>query len=156
MFKTHAAFGFFLCLLFLKYFPQRYPFLFLILVTFFSALPDIDTPKSKIGRKLPFISIPLSFFVKHRGITHSIFPIIGLYILFDYFNLGYLALAIALGYFTHLIGDGVSKEGVNFLYPLTTLHLRGFFKVGGKTESIILIALIILNIFFFFNHFKFF
>src|SRR3989344_6608238 len=141
MFRTHAAFGFLLGILFLEFFPQRYPFLFLTIVTLMSALPDIDTPKSKIGRKFPLVSYPLSWIVRHRGITHSIFPIMGIYLLFRYFNLNYLGLAIVIGYITHLIGDGISKEGVNFLYPLSTLHMRGFFRVGGLIEIFIFAAL---------------
>ena len=156
MFRTHAAFGFFLALLFLKFFPQPYPFLFLILVALCSALPDIDTPKSKLGRKFSFISIPLSLIVRHRGITHSIFPVLGIFFLFKYLNLSYLALAVSLGYIAHLLGDGISKEGINILHPLAKLHISGFFKVGGPTEYIIFIALCILDFFFFFQFFLFF
>ncbi|MBS3175187.1 metal-dependent hydrolase [Candidatus Woesearchaeota archaeon] len=83
--------------------------------------------KFSIGRKFAFISVPLSLLVKHRGITHSIFPVIGLYFLFDYLNLSYLALSMALGYVSHLLGDGVSKEGINILYPFSTISIRGFF-----------------------------
>ena len=34
---------------------------------------------------------------------------------------------MALGYVSHLLGDGVSKEGINILYPFSTISIRGFF-----------------------------
>ena len=41
-------------------------------VTLGSLLPDIDTPRSSIGRVLPFLSIPIERRWGHRTVTHSL------------------------------------------------------------------------------------
>lgn len=41
-----------------------------------SLLPDIDHPRSWIGRRILFISLPLSALVGHRGVTHSLLAIL--------------------------------------------------------------------------------
>ena len=93
MFKTHLAIGFLMGLFSLKYFHFTLlnSILFLFLITIFSALPDIDHPKSKYGRYLWFLSIPISFIFKHRGFFHSIFPAVIGFFLLTYFNLNFLA-----------------------------------------------------------------
>jgi len=52
---------------------------------------------------------------------------------------------IFVGYLSHLIGDGLSKEGINLLYPFTKLEIRGFLKVGGFVENILFIFLLGLS-----------
>lgn len=154
MFKTHLVFGFLIGLFFIQIFNVSYPIIFVLLVTLFSSLPDIDHPKSKIGRKLFFISWPISLVFKHRGFFHSVFPAIGLFIIFSYFNLSFLGLAIAIGYIAHLLGDAVTKEGINFLHPLATFRIQGPITTGKTLEFFIYLGLIFLDIFFtakFFN-----
>lgn len=146
MFKTHLAFGFLIGLLSLKIFNVAYPFLFVFLVTIFSSLPDIDHPKSKIGRKLFFLSIPISFVFKHRGFFHSIFPALILFFVLNYFNMNFLALAVAVGYISHLLGDAVTKEGINFLHPISTFRIQGPMRTGAALEAVVFFVIIAINI----------
>jgi len=146
MFKTHLAFGFLIGLLSLKIFTVSYPIIFVLLVTIFSSLPDIDHPKSKIGRKFFFISIPISWVFKHRGFFHSIFPALILFFALSYFNLNFLALAVAIGYISHLLGDAVTKEGINFLHPLTTFRIQGPMTTGATLEAIVFFVIMVLNV----------
>ena len=146
MFRTHLALGFLFGLLSLKLFDLSYPVIFIMLVTMFSSLPDIDHPKSKIGRKLFFISFPIKFIFKHRGFFHSLFPPVILFFIFFSINLKLVALSLFIGYLAHLAGDAVTKEGINFLHPLTTFKIQGPIRTGGKFETIIFISLMLIDI----------
>jgi len=148
MFKSHLALGFFIGLIFISYFNVPYPVLFILLVTVFSGLPDIDHPKSKYGRKLWFISIPISWVSKHRGIFHSVYPPLLIFFVLSYFNYSYLGIAIAIGYIAHLIGDAVTKQGINFLHPFSTFEIRGPMTTGAFLETIVFFVIMGLNIFF--------
>ncbi len=148
LFKTHLAFGFLIGLLSLSIFKVSFPFLFVFLVTIFSSLPDIDHPKSKIGRKFFFISIPISWIFKHRGFFHSIFPVFILFFGLSYFNLNFLALTVAIGYIAHLLGDAVTKEGINFLHPVSTFRIQGPMTTGATLEFFIFYIIIALDIFY--------
>ncbi len=146
MFKTHLAFGFLIGLISLKFLNISNPFVFLILITIFSSLPDIDHPKSKIGRKFPFLSWPINLIFKHRGFFHSIFPSFILFFVFHYFNLDIIAFPIALGYIAHLLGDSLTKEGINFLHPFSTFRIQGPIRTGGFLELIMLLFILITNL----------
>ncbi len=151
MFKTHLAFGFFIGVLSSKFFNLKNPFIFILLITIFSALPDIDHPKSRIGRKFFFISWPISLFFKHRGFFHSMFPPLIVYFILEYYTFSLFAWTIGLGYFSHLLGDALTKEGINFLNPFSTLKLRGPIKTGGKIEKMILLFFLSLDAILFFR-----
>lgn len=146
MFKTHLAFGFLIGLISLKIFSVSYPYLFVFLVTIFSSLPDIDHPKSKIGRKFFFISWPISLIFRHRGFFHSIFPALILFLLLSYFNLNFLALAVAIGYLSHLLGDAITKEGINFLHPLSTFKIQGPISTGATLEMLLFILILAVDV----------
>ncbi len=148
LYKTHFLFSLFLGLIFIKYFPQQNTVIFLVLVTLSGFLPDIDTPQSKLGRKLKIISWPLNFIFGHRKFFHSIFPPLVIYIILHLSGYSYLGFAVFLGYLTHLIGDSFSKEGIAFFYPLTEFKVTGFFKTGGIIEKIIYYCLTIVIIYF--------
>ena len=146
MFRTHLALGFLFGLLSLKFFDLIHPVIFVVLVTLFSSLPDIDHPKSRIGRKLFFISFPIKFIFKHRGFFHSIFPPVILFLLLFYFNFNLVAFSVFIGYIAHLAGDAVTKNGINFLHPVTRFRIQGPIRTGGKFETIIFISLMLVNI----------
>jgi inner membrane protein len=146
MFKTHLALGFLIGLLSLQLIETNHPIIFVLIITLCTSLPDIDHPKSKIGRRLFFISWPISIFFKHRGFFHSIFPALILFAVLYYFGYAFFAYAVAIGYLAHLIGDAVTREGINFLHPFTTFRIQGPMLTGATLESVIFITLIFLNI----------
>lgn len=103
MFYTHMIFSAFLYFLYLA--VNGIPFVFsfnqifnLLIMLIFSLLSDIDSNNSKYGRKFFF-----SFLFKHRGILHSLFPLIVLYFINFY---------AFLGYFSHLFLDSLTKKGI--------------------------------------------
>jgi inner membrane protein len=87
-----------------------------IVVMFGSLLPDIDHPRSTLGRKLPFLSYPINKIFGHRKMTHSILFVGAMFFLGDYFNfviVEYLAIGAAL----HLLGDYLTPSGIPLFYP---------------------------------------
>lgn len=93
-----------------------------------SLIPDIDSPRSKIGRKVPVPSHLIGFFIGHRTLFHSLvipaFLSILTYILKEMesaslFPVLFLVGSIDLGYILHIILDSLTKEGVPLLYPFS-------------------------------------
>lgn len=144
MYRTHLAVGLLFSLIFIKLFEVGNIFLFIPATLFFSLLPDIDTPKSKLGKKAKIISWPTKLIFGHRGLLHTIYPALILFALFAYFNLITLALASLAGYFSHLITDMFTSEGVKLFSPLSGMKVRGFIKTGGTLEYLFLAGIILL------------
>ena len=146
MFRTHLVFGFLFGLLVSSIFNVGNIYLFMLFVLFAAGLPDVDHPKSKYGRRLGIISKIINLVAGHRGIFHSLFFALLFGIFFWYFNKT-AGLGIFTGYFSHLIGDGLSREGVNLLHPFTKLELKGFLKVGSSVEHVLFFILFGLSLF---------
>jgi inner membrane protein len=143
IFRTHIAFALLVGLLFVENFKGN-SILFLIIVLFFTMLPDIDHPKSKLGRKIPFVSKIFSFLFGHRNLLHSIFIAIGLsFLIYSFFGKWWAP--VFLGYFSHILIDGFTLEGINFIYPFKQLRLQGFVEVGGKQEILIFWFLVFID-----------
>jgi len=143
--------------------------LFFVSVMIGSLLPDIDTPKSKLGgpfdqwgfiviltlvaaevvtpgvsRAIQFslmILSPMLFvFSGHRKFTHSLSFLLLMGI---FYLIGFLA-----GIASHLFGDYLTKRGIPLLYPFSKKYFRFFvtFRTGSTVEQTITAALIVLNI----------
>jgi inner membrane protein len=146
MFKTHLAFAFYVGLLAIGLFDIEHKFVFLVALLFASALPDIDMPESKMGRKSKPVSWILNFLFGHRGLIHTIWVPIGIFILFTYLDLQVLANALSLGFLSHLAIEILTVQGIRPFWPLG-LKLRGFVKTGGLMEYAILVGIVILIFF---------
>lgn len=111
--------------------------------------PDIDHPQSKLGKRLPYLSRPLNFLFRHRGIVHSFVGLLGcsilIYFVLSFFieNPFWLTAWFSAGFLFHLLGDGLTKEGV-YLVP-SLLLLKGKMKTGGFVEKILVGLLLITN-----------
>ncbi len=119
-----------------------------------SLLPDIDEPRSYIGLKFPYLSIPLKLLgIKHRTITHSIWFVF-IFLLPGILLKNIFLIGMAFGVFMHLIGDMLTKGGVPLFYPYnkkyTLLPKKLAFYTNSLIEHIIVALLVILNIFVFF------
>ena len=158
--KSHMAFGLLggLGVMALVH-NQVNSIILLPLVVFGSILPDIDEPRSFIGRKFPIISHIVSLSFTHRGFTHFfIFPfliaLLGLALLPYYKTYALICLALSLGILLHQIGDMLTISGIPYyFFPLSSkkaVLLPRFlrFKTGGKVEkmifSIVLVPLVAL------------
>lgn len=161
---THAIFGLFLTLSIVAIFGIKEGLHWTLLITAIlgSLLPDIDMPKSTIGRLLSFISIPLEQKYGHRMITHSLIGwaiatllwalfLIPVFLLFQ-LSTGHtlrLLLAFSIGYLSHIILDMFNPRGVPLFWPdLTRDVVPGNVKfrpeTGSKAEIGISLFLIVL------------
>lgn len=106
-----------------------------------SLLPDIDHPQSVLGRRLQIISVPLHRQFGHRSLTHSIFFLLGAFLIPYYFGLDALAWGLSVGIFSHILLDLLCVgSGVAFLYPLYKhrihlIHTSSFKKRRKKRKK---------------------
>jgi len=148
--RTHLAFAFLMIILFIQKVNDKGIFIGMVLLA--TILPDLDSSFSSWGRHLIFR--PLQFFVKHRGIIHSLTTGVFISILLAVFwpvgSLGFF-----IGYSAHLICDSFTKEGIQPFWPLKT-RSKGFINSGGRIEDsffvfLVLVDLILIVFIFFFN-----
>lgn len=114
-------------------------------------LPDIDHPKSWLGRRIPFVSGPISAVFGHRGITHSLLAVMALALSLRYglaqwqlvdTRWGLLAVGVAAGYLSHIMGDFVTHGGVPLLWPIKRRFSSPLtFLTGGVFERLLGVAL---------------
>jgi len=108
-----------------------------------SSLPDIDSYKSKVGRKIKPISFLINLFFRHRGIFHSPFLLILISMVIIIIKIE-IAAAFFIGYLSHLVLDSLTPEGVMFFYPFSKKRTKGFIRTGSLWENIFFFILIIL------------
>ena len=143
--RTHFAFGILTGVLLIDFFQfssiAQYIVYFLI-IHLAVLLPDCDHPESSINKRVKVTKV-LTFFVSHRGILHSIFPPIIFSILLYYYANYFIAGAFFIGYFSHLLSDALTVNGINFLYPLINFKISGPIRTGHLSEKIIFWAVVI-------------
>lgn len=123
-----------------------------------SLMPDIDHPESAFGRRVPFLSVPISAIFGHRGITHSLLAVLALFAgaawaaaWFAHGAAGPTAtlmtfgvLPLSVGYLSHLLGDGLTVSGLPLLWPKRRCYRWPLFKTGSATEALFRFAMIAL------------
>jgi len=147
MYKTHLIFGILAAILVLQIFKIENPIIFFLVLCFASLLPDIDFPKSWLGRRIKPLSWIIRLFFGHRKFIHSIYVPFILYFLLSIVGQKEVGMAVFIGYLVHLFADGLSSEGIKPFYPLSKMKFKGIVRVGGILESCVLIGLIILILF---------
>lgn len=150
MFRTHLAFGLLISLLLFQF--LNISFIFLPIALIASVFPDIDESRSKIGRKFGVFSKTIGLFFKHRGVIHSIYIPILIYLGFYILNYKTLGLVFVIGYLSHLVIDGFTLAGINFLHPLSSLKIKGFIETNSFKEFLLFIILLIGNTYFILNY----
>ena len=143
---THLAFSFLIGILIIKTLSIQNQILFIILFMLASLLPDIDELKSKVSNKVKPLAHLIHFFLGHRGLMHSIWTAIILYLLIFMFNIN-IAISISFGYLSHLILDCLTPSGIKLLWPYKK-RLKGFIRTGSLTEYLLFIALLIVDVYF--------
>ena len=143
MATTHLVFGFLAGLFGIQFLHPSNQVLFMILVLFGSLLPDIDHPRSKLGRNVKFVS----WLFEHRGFTHSIYAVILVALITNIFTDNPVnTYALMIGFMSHLVADSFSKEGVMFFHPLSKAKLRGVIKTGSTAEYLLFLLLLAITI----------
>jgi inner membrane protein len=124
-------------------------YIFLLLVLLGSILPDLDERHSKINQWAGILGTIAAFFTKHRGILHSLPFNLILLLAVTFFAGKYYALAISIGYVSHLIADGLTPMGVHLFYPFSNFRIRGPIRTGSFLEgtlSVVLFVTIIIQL----------
>lgn len=113
-------------------------------------LPDIDSPRSYIGSRVP-ASVAVKLVAGHRGVFHSLLAaaVFGLalffYLRFKAQAYVFLAFSFAAGYISHLLLDALTPEGVPFLWPAKLRFGLPLVGTGGIVERrVVLPALVLL------------
>ncbi len=140
MFQTHLVFSLFIGLYLMERFSNKYLFLIFLLVG--SLLPDLDNPYSKLGRKVRPISGLIKFIFGHRGIFHSLVAGVLIFVLFYVLGFKLIGAGLFAGFVLHLVLDGLTLKGINFLYPFLKFKVSGFIKTGGILEWLVFVVLI--------------
>ncbi len=116
-----------------------------------SLLPDIDSPKSTLGRMLPFASTAIERQWGHRTITHGLLMWMVLAVLLLPLCVWRKAVygALLIGYLSHLLIDCATKSGVPLFYPhraVCVIPGNGKYRVktGSLAEQGVLIVLLLL------------
>jgi len=147
MFKTHIVIALLVGILLIEWLNPTLPLLFLAILCIAAALPDIDTPKSKVGKKVGIFSKIINITLGHRGVMHSLYFPAALLVLAILLGFPLIGYAFAFGYTIHLLSDMLTKDGVHLLYPF--FHVKGFISTGGIWETIVflgVIAIIVLKV----------
>lgn len=95
-------------------------------------LPDIDHPGSTIGRRCQILSYPIRIVFGHRGVTHSMLAVMGLWFISYHFN-SPIIFWLAFGYTMHLLGDYLTDAGIPAFYPS---RRRYRFLIVGSTGGL--------------------
>ena len=144
LFKTHLAVALLIALILLFF---NVNIMFVVIFVIASLLADIDSPFSKIGKKVKI----LNYMFAHRGFFHSLFALLIFSILLSFIDY-LLALAFFLGYFLHLLLDSFTRQGIFLFFPFSTKRSKGKVKVGTLLENIlffVVLFVIIILLFFY-------
>jgi inner membrane protein len=116
----------------------------LLLAGYGALMADIDLPGSAISSMLKPISIVYNWIegklcrIKHRGLTHSIFAVLLLALMFWYTNYNQYLLYFSIGYISHIFLDLLTVAGVPLIYPISKFHFKlGCVKTGSGGENIV-------------------
>jgi inner membrane protein len=143
-FYTHIAFSFLIGLLLIKYLSIPNQILFIVLFVLSGLLADIDKIGSQVSQRFKITSFFINIFVGHRGLFHSIWIPLLLYLSLFLIKIE-IAIAVSFGYLSHIILDCFTVSGVKLLWPLQK-RLRGFVKSGGLAEYAIFVMLLFLDL----------
>jgi inner membrane protein len=134
--RTHASVSLFVSILVLNHYKLGIPFILTAFIC--SILPDLDTPKSKVGRRIRPISTIIKFLIGHRTFIHAVWLwAIASLLVFPWST--EVAIGIGIGYGTHLLLDALTKSGVQPLFPFPP-KIMFLLKTGGITETLIFIV----------------
>ncbi len=110
-----------------------------------SLVPDIDTPESKIGRRIPVIPTLINTLLGHRTITHSMLTMLGIFAFLKQYSLQ-IGIAWLIGFSCHVILDILTPQGVQFFWPIPFNVRLGILQTNGIIELTYVFLLIMFNI----------
>lgn len=108
-----------------------------------SLLPDVDHPKSWIGRRSRPVSTAIAAILGHRGVTHSAVAVFALVAVLAHagYRRGAVS-ALAVGYLSHLAADMLTPQGLRLAWPLPGTWGVPLCRTGSPMEPVIVFALV--------------
>lgn len=107
-----------------------------------SLLPDMDHPKSWIGRRSRPLSTALGAAFGHRGATHSVAAVLSLVMLWQAgYHPGAVS-ALAVGYASHLAADMLTPQGLPLTWPLRLTWRVPICRTGSRMEAVVVAAIV--------------
>lgn len=140
---THLSFAFFLSSVIPV--PDTARTFFIIVSCVSSLIPDIDTERSFLGKKVWLFSRSLRSLFGHRKLFHSLLFAVSLSVIFSLFNI-ILGTAVFAGMMSHIFLDSLTRQGTYPLYPVKK-KVSFLLKTGGMTESALSMLFIISGVF---------
>jgi inner membrane protein len=114
----------------------------LVLALVGSLLPDIDHPRSWVGRRTRPVSSAIAATLGHRGITHSVIAIVALAWLLLHAGYRWTGIAaLSVGYLSHLAADMLTPQGLRLLWPMRGTWGLPLCRTGSPAESFIVLTL---------------
>ena len=113
-------------------------------------IPDICHGGSKIGRKFPLLSKLINTLFGHRTFTHSLLflLLVGFVLSLITSNRSFI-IGVIIGMISHFLLDSMTKQGIKLLYPVNiTIRFPFTTKTGGTVETLVLLGLTLLTIYF--------
>ena len=106
-------------------------------------LPDIDHPKSWVGKRLRPVSDIVAGVFGHRGITHSLVAVIGCWLLLRHQAVpAHLAAPVIVGYLSHLFGDLLTPGGLRLSWPFKGTWALPLCRTGSPFEPVVVALLL--------------
>jgi len=144
LFRTHLAFGILVFFLLNLIFEIPNRILFFIFVVLGAIIVDIDVKNSRVGKNWVFR--PFQFFIKHRGMVHSLLfgLLIGVLIAWvnEWAGFGFFA-----GYVSHLFLDFLTTSGIELFWPWKK-KFGLWLSTGGITEEIFFVLVLLIDFWF--------
>ena len=108
-----------------------------------SLLPDIDHPKSWVGRKTKPVSTLLGRMFGHRGVTHSLLAVGGCAWLLVHQGVPRVDVdPLVVGYLSHLAGDLITPRGLRLAWPFRGTWSLPVCRSGSASEALIVAAIV--------------
>lgn len=105
-------------------------------------LPDIDHPRSWVGRRTRPLSTAIASTLGHRGVTHSAVAVLILVaMLVQIGSRRGTECALAVGYLSHLAADMLTPRGLRLAWPLRRTWGLPLCRAGSPAEPLIVLAL---------------
>lgn len=113
------------------------------LAVFGALLPDIDHPKSWIGKRVWPVSAVFARAFGHRGLSHSLLAIAGCAALLLATDLPVgLTAPLVVGYLSHLAADLLTPAGLRLTWPMKGTWALPLCRTGSPFEPLV-VALVL-------------
>ncbi len=109
-------------------------------------LPDLDDPRSKLGRLVVPASWTVKKLVGHRGPLHSLVGAGIAFVLASMFlkTNSHLIPVIVAGYLSHLVMDSLNPQGVPWLWPWGKHFSIPLIPTGSIMEKLLVFPVVVI------------